>query len=51
MGNDYNRVEKLAGRTFKVTTTKKNVKVAKWDNGVRVEGAHDEKDIPVVPVQ
>lgn len=51
MGNDYNRIEKLAGRTFKVTTTKKNVKVAKWDNGVRVEGAHDVKEIPVVPVQ
>ena len=50
MGNDYTRIEKLAGRTFKVTKTVK-AKVAKWDNGVRVEGAFDEKDIPVVPVQ
>lgn len=50
MGNDYTRIEHLAGRTFKVVKTETH-KMAKWEDGVRVEGAFDEKAIPVVPVK
>lgn len=48
LGNDYARLEKLANRTFQVTTTVK-ANVTKWVDGVAVEGQWDEKEIPAVP--
>lgn len=50
LGNDYARLEKLAGRTFTVSDVKSKVKVTKWVDGTVVEGAWDEKDIPVIPI-
>lgn len=50
LGNDFARLEKLARRTFKVTTTKK-AKLTKWQDGVVVDGAFDEREIPVVPMK
>lgn len=48
LGNDYARIENLAGRTFKVTETK-TVDMPKWEDGVRIEGESIQKAIPLVP--
>ena len=50
LGNVYARAKKLAGRVIKITSEKK-CDMPHFENGVRVDGVTDAKQIAIVPFE